>query len=295
MDKVIAPIYSTYLLASAVPFAFTLHDLQEKYYPEYFTLAQRIWRHAANSLLTRAAARIICESSFVKRDIEKFFAVESGRIEVIPAPPMSSIGQTPLEKSTLAIVRRKFDLPDEFIFYPSQFFAHKNHIRLIEAFAEVLRRRPECKLVLTGQRQHEYARVVARVNELGLSANVLHLGFLEVRDLAAIYRLASLVVIPTLFESISIPVYEAFVLGTAVCAANVVALPEQIGDAGVLFDPLSIQDMAEKILATLENSAYRHELVERGKKRIAALTLDRYSLQLKALLDQIRQEIPARY
>lgn len=57
--------------------------------------------------------------------------------------------------------------------------------------------------------------------------------------------------IATLFESISIPVYEAFSVGTAVCASNVVALPEQVGDAGLLFDPQSTDDITEKICALL--------------------------------------------
>jgi glycosyltransferase involved in cell wall biosynthesis len=98
---------------------------------------------------------------------------------------------------------------------------------------------------------------------------------------------AAAVVVPTLFESISIPVYEAFRLGVPVCAANVVGLPEQIGDAGVLFDPLSVEDMAKKISAVLGNAELQAELIRRGKDRVGALTAERYAGQLELIVDHL--------
>lgn len=288
VDKVIAPIYTTYLLASRRPFAFTLHDLQEKYLPENFNYAQRVWRHATNALLTRAAARIICESGNVRNDIERFFGVEAQRISVIPAPPVSAFRDFQISRASLASVRERIRLPESFIFYPAQFFPHKNHLRLIDAFANVTRSYPKFQLVLTGKRQHDYEKVMAHVAQLGLSAKVTHLGYLDIQDLPAIYKLASLVVIPTLFESISIPIYEAFMMGVPVCASNVVALPEQVGDAGVLFDPLSAKDMAEKISVVLSDAQLQSELVSRGRRRVDALTMESYAQQLRVMLEQIK-------
>ena len=83
-------------------------------------------------------------------------------------------------------------------------------------------------------------------------------------------RSATVAAIPTLFESISIPVYEAFSVGTAVCASNVVALPEQIGDAGLLFDPESADEIAAAISRLLGDPALRRTLVERGFQRMTA-------------------------
>ena len=68
-----------------------------------------------------------------------------------------------------------------------------------------------------------------------------------------------MLVMPTLFESVSIPIYESFFLKVPVCASNVVALPEQVGDAGILFDPNDIFDMAEKISILLNNENIRNE------------------------------------
>ena len=286
-DCVVAPIYSTILLATRRRFAFTLHDLQEKHYPQYFSLATRAWRHLSNRLLSARASRIICESNFVRSDIVAHFGVSASRIDVVPAPPISLLRDSRLDAEHLAAVRRKFDLPECYVFYPAQFWPHKNHLRLVEAFVRVKRRFPDCALVLTGTQRDEYERVFARVRELGLGAQVRHIGYVEQAELAALYRCATVAAIPTLFESISIPVYEAFSVGTAVCASNVVALPEQIGDAGLLFDPLSAEDIAAAIERLLADPALRQQLIERGFRRIASVTQDGYALRLAGVIDSL--------
>lgn len=286
VDKVIAPIYTTRLLVSRRPFVFTLHDLQERYYPENFTFAQRIWRGFVNKSLSHAAAEIICESNYVRQDIQKFLGASESKIVVIPAPPVSEFSSNDTASAELGQAAEKAALPEQFILYPAQFFRHKNHMRLAEAFSFVLKTYPHCHLLLTGKRIYEFDKVMARIAELGIQGRVRHLGFVDVGVLAAVYSRAKLVVIPTLFESISIPVYEAFRLGVPVCASNVVGLPEQIGDAGVLFDPLSISDMAEKICSLLGDGDLRNDLIRKGKERIRALTPDWYAGQLENVLDR---------
>jgi len=292
VDKVIAPIYSPYLLCSGRPFVFTLHDLQERHYPAYFSVPQRVWRHFMSGSMTRAATRIICESHYVKRDMMRYLHVDERKVAVIPAPPVSAFRDVDVSPDRLAGVKEKFGLGEQFLFYPAQFWHHKNHRRLVEAFALLAARHEQCQLVFTGQKAWEHDRVFARVEELGLSARVRHVGYLATAELAALYKLATIVVVPTLFESISIPVYEAFLTGTPVCASNVVALPEQIGDAGLLFDPTSPADMAEKIDTVLRDPVLRLDLVRRGTERIRLLTLDRYALQLREVLDQVQPASP---
>jgi glycosyltransferase involved in cell wall biosynthesis len=287
VDKVIAPIYSPALLATRRPFAFTLHDLQEKHYPQYFTLATRMWRHAANWLLTRRASRVLCESRFVKEDIVRYFDVPEFRIVILPAPPAPTLRDCDIDAEGLSVIRRKLNLPERSVFYPAQFWPHKNHIRLVDAFAKVAKAHPEVVLVLTGKKRDEYENVFNRVAELGLGSRVHHLGYIEQAELAAVYKCATVVAVPTLFESISLPIYEAFALGAAVCASNIVALPEQVGDAGLLFNPFSVDDIAEKITRLLEDPDLRRHLIERGRERITAVTHDDYARQLDTVLDSI--------
>ena len=85
-DILLAPIYALALLHTSKPFAFTLHDLQENYYPENFSRWQRVWRYQVYSRLLGRARRVICESSYVKTDIIRYFDVPEERIAVIAAP-----------------------------------------------------------------------------------------------------------------------------------------------------------------------------------------------------------------
>jgi glycosyltransferase involved in cell wall biosynthesis len=292
VDVVIAPIYTTRLLACRRPFVFTIHDLQERYYPHYFTMAQRCWRSFANHALADRAQAILCESNHVRSDISKFLKVEDSKIIVVAAPPLSALAADHLDSEFIERRAKEMNLPDQFAFYPAQFFPHKNHMRLIDAFAGVSRKFPRCHLLLTGQKRYEYAKVMAHLTDLGLENRVMHLGYVDTDSLAAVYRRATFVVVPTLFESISIPIYEAFRLGVPVCASNVVALPEQVGDAGVLFDPFSIEDMTNKMCDLLADVELRRSLVIKGKEKVGALTTERYAAQLSRVLNTIAHSTP---
>lgn len=92
-------------------------------------------------------------------------------------------------------------------------------------------------------------------------------------------------VMPTLFESVSIPIYEAFALEVAVCSSDVVALPEQVGNAGVIFDPHNINDMAEKMMMYIENEDLRREKARLGFERVHGFNHENYKLKLLEVLN----------
>ncbi|MFO1111711.1 MAG: glycosyltransferase family 1 protein [Bradyrhizobium sp.] len=279
-DVVIAPTYCLALLHTRKPFAYTLHDLQEFHYPQNFTALQRNFRRSVYLRLSKRARQIVCESEYVKSDIVRLLDVSADRVAVITAPPLLP------ERGTMKLeaVRARLGLPERFIFYPAQFWPHKNHLRLVEAFRQIVAREPDLKLVLTGRERDEYHAVMRAIGDAGLERNVQHLGYIEQADLQAIYHLALALVMPSLFESVSIPVYEAFQAGTPVVASNILSFPEQVGDAGLLFDPLSSSAIAESVLRVVGDPALARTLVERGRARMVAMTPQRYSGQLQSML-----------
>lgn len=287
VDMVVSPIYSTYLLMTRRPFVFTLHDLQEKYYPNNFTTIQRIWRDMTNRLLVRRAAAVICESNYVKQDIVRFFRAQEQKIFVVPAPPAITFRKNDFSSERLDRVREKYCLPQKYLFYPAQFWPHKNHLRLIRAFFRLQHKFHDCSLILTGEKRGDYGKVWGLIQELRIEDKVLHIEHIAQPDLAAIYKLACVVVIPTLFESISIPAYEAFTFGVPVCISNVVALPEQVGDAGLLFTPTSIEDMVSCLEQVLGSAALREQLIMKGRARMKKLTHKDYADRLKTVFEAV--------
>jgi glycosyltransferase involved in cell wall biosynthesis len=200
-------------------------------------------------------------------------------------------------------------LPENFLFYPAQFWPHKNHLRLVEAFQEVAAEFPNLHLVLTGKTnmrrvksraiggndpptgsaigRDQYAAVMSAVDEMGLSGRVHHLGYVEQDSLQAIYRLATALVMPSLFESVSIPIYEAFQVGTPVVASGILGIPEQVGDAGLLFDPTSVASIRQAILEIARDPEGARRLGQKGRDRMIGMTSERYGAQLQNLLSAL--------
>ncbi len=129
---------------------------------------------------------------------------------------------------------------------------------------------------------------MSAIRKFGLGEKVWHLGYMDQDDLQAIYKLATALVMPSLFESVSIPIYEAFQAGTPVVASNILAIPEQVGDAGLLFDPTSTASIKEAILKIVKDPVAARQLGKRGQDRMSAMTPERYGGQLQDLLNGMR-------
>jgi glycosyltransferase involved in cell wall biosynthesis len=184
----------------------------------------------------------------------------------------------------VALVREKYGLDSPFALYPAMTWEHKNHIRLLHALA-LLRDRDDLKvrLVCTGQQNDFWPRIKERMAALRLEGQVRFLGFVPAEHLRAVYRLAQFVVIPTLFEATSGPLLEAWQEGTPVACSTVTGLPEQAGDASLLFDPLSVEAIAEVVARMATDPDLRKQLQQRGMRRLQDFTWQRTAKAYRAV------------
>jgi glycosyltransferase involved in cell wall biosynthesis len=268
------------------PFIFTLHDMQERYYPENFSKHDNIIRWIVNRALAKSAKKLICESSFVKNDIVKFIGINETKIDIIQSPPPEIFLNYKFEEKQFNIVREKYNLPENFVFYPAQCWFHKNHIKLVEAFKIVSKQIVDINLILTGSQKNNYNNLMQRINKLNLKDKVKHLGYVDYEDLPYIYKMSKFLVMPTLFESVSIPIYEAFALEVAVCSSNTVALPEQVGDAGILFNPNDEGDIAHKMTMYLNDNSLRNDKAKLGLERVKDFNHENYKIKLLKVLNE---------
>lgn len=286
-NLIICPIISFIPLFINKPYIVTIHDLQHKYYPQFFSLKERLRRDYFYKNLAKNALLVVCESNFVKKDIVRFLHVAEEKIQVISSPPPPAHRTENLPAETLAAVRHKYSLPDKFIFYPAHFWYHKNHIRLVRAIKFLSNKyREEISLILVGLPKDNYDNARRMIEELGLENQVKWLGYVPEEDIPALYKLATALVMPTLFESLSMPIWEAFFLGCPVAASMVCALPEQVDDAALLFDPNHTEDMAEKIYRLWTDKDLRQRLIQKGYDRIKDLTLENYARRWDEVIAQ---------
>lgn len=269
------------------PFAFTLHDLQELYYPDFFTARDRLRRTLVNGALIQAATRIITESEHVRSDVLRFAGGRAEQVTVLTSPPTRTFLEKSFAPGEIERVKAQYGLPERYLYYPAHFWPHKNHMVLLQAIQEVARAFPDVHLVLTGAQHAAFGPVMTAVQDMGLAGRVHYPGYVAYADLPAIYKGALMLVMPTLFESVSIPVYEAFALEVPVVASNVTALPEQIGDAGLLFDPARPEELAAAIERLLTEPDLAARLAARGRQRLEAVDPATYARNLTAIVSAL--------
>jgi FkbM family methyltransferase len=239
-----------------IPAILHLHDLQHLHFPENFSPGDIAARNRLYGLSADLSSKVIATSDFVREDILSRMKVPSDRVVTIPATWDPKI-QAGLATFSPEQAREHYSLPSLFGLFPSQFWPHKNHARLVEALAIVRQKAPrlDFKLVFTGNRnQSGWPKVSETIDRLGLSQEVACLDYVPVEHLAGIYKNAAFCVMPSTFEASSYPVIEAQLLGCPAMCSDVTSLPELTRNgAGLLFDPFDTEDIAAKMLFWLEN------------------------------------------
>jgi glycosyltransferase involved in cell wall biosynthesis len=211
------------------------------------------------------------------------YAIHPEKIQIVPwAPPTTQY--VPVSADQVEEARHRLGLPETYALYPAVTWPHKNHLRLLEALATLRDSRGLIvNLVCTGARGPSWSRVEQQVQELNLSSQVRFCGFLSETDLLAVYRLAQFLILPSLFEADSCPIYEAWSEGIPVASSNHTALPDQVADAGLLFDAGDTTAIAETVERMATDDKMRRQLVERGYRRVRDFDWDRTAKAYRAV------------
>lgn len=287
VDLFHAPHYVVSPLTTC-PVVVTIHDCIHLRFPQY--LPNRIAHVYARTFMTigaRRARRIITVSQASKDDIRHYLGVLADRIEVIHNG-LDERFLTPPHDDALARVRQRFLLNAPFILYAGNIKPHKNVDRLIDAFAQLRRDgHQDLKLLIIGDELSQYPGLRRLVHRHHLHAHVRFFGFVPESTLAALYRLASIFVFPSLFEGFGFPPLEAMASGTPVITSNVSSLPEVVGDAAVLVDPLDSGAIADAMARVLTDTTLRRELIARGYARAKTFSWSEAAARTRAVYDTV--------
>ena len=254
-------------------FICTVWDLAHRDDPEFpevrwnkqFEMREKSYR----SLLPRAVA-IFVDSDLGKRNVICRYGIDDCRVYVIPFQAATETRQTlPAGQQALVDVHEKYNLNVSYVFYPAQFWAHKNHIYLL-AGLRVLEERYGLRVgaIFSGGDQGNLAHVKSYVSKMNLEERVRFVGFVDNEEIPELYRQSVALVMPSYFGPTNLPPLEAFKLGIPVLYSDKAGLRDQVGEAALLLDLRNPGSLADHLNNLINNPLLRDKLIEAGKERL---------------------------
>jgi glycosyltransferase involved in cell wall biosynthesis len=264
----------------------TIHDLMHRYeprFPEVSAWGRYGIREQRFRGIVKWAAGIVVDSETGRHHVVESY--QADRTRVFPLPYVAPRSNANSTKSV--DFDERYRLPQKFFFYPAQFWEHKNHVRLLSALAALRAELPDVHLVLCGAKKSGYTAVRRHVESLGLSESVTFKGYVSDCDIPEFYRRARALVMPTFFGPTNIPPLEAFELGCPVAISDVYGMPEQVGDAALLFDPSSTEEMGACMRRLWQDDVLCSELRQKGFRRAQNWNQARFDRAFQDILQSV--------
>jgi glycosyltransferase involved in cell wall biosynthesis len=259
--------YATPLFAR-VPTVVTVHDLSFLLYPQSFRPGNRQYLSRITAQSCRRASRVIAVSKATARDIVQLLDVPESKIDIV-YNGVDSIYQ-PLPSAEVEAYRRQTNWPDHFMLMVGTIEPRKNHITLLDAYAQYRQNvQNPIPLLIGGGKGWYFEQVFERVKELGLEQHVHFLGFVALTTLPWLYNAADLFVYPSKYEGFGLPVAEAMACGTPAITSTSSSLPEVAGDAALMVDPDDGEGLAHAMVALLNERERRDAMRHAGLAQAA--------------------------
>jgi glycosyltransferase involved in cell wall biosynthesis len=265
---------------------FTLHDLIFEVYPEH----HKRYNHAFLKLMMprflRAADHIISVSEHTKRDAERLYGIDPAKMTVIHEGVHPRF-RPATDLAALEPVRRKYNLPDQYILHVSTIEPRKNLGTLLDALAALKPEYPALKLVLVGKKGWLYEPFFEKLAASGLESEVVFPGFVAEEDLPAVYQLATVFAFPSFYEGFGLGPLEALASGVPVVCSDASSLPEVVGDAALLFPPTDTAALVAALRRVLTDEALRRDLQRRGPAWASRFSWKRTARETLAVYERV--------
>lgn len=266
-DLWLCPGNERYAFRAPVPALGTVHDLMHRYessFPEVSDDGEYERREFHFKETCRWAKAVVVDSELGKRQLHESYGIALDRVFVLPYIAPRYVRET---SKTDATFDSRYKLPEKFFFYPAQFYGHKNHRGLVEAIGMMKESHPDVRLVLVGAiERNGYEGLRGLIAERGVTEHIQFLGYVPDSDMPGLYKRARALVMPTFFGPTNIPPLEAFAAGAPAATSDIYAVRDQLGDAALLFDPRSTEQIRDALVQLWTDDALCADLVARGRQ-----------------------------
>lgn len=257
-----------------------IHDLMHRYenFPENNNPKEYKYREYVCKNICKSASVILVDSNVGKQQvIESYGKKYEEKIKILPytIPPYLFNSE-----------EKKVDgIPKKFIFYPAQFWKHKNHKNLLLA-ANKLKKQTniDINFVFVGSQKNAYQDLLNLIKDLNLENQVKILGYVSNEKMVFLYHNARALVMPTFFGPTNIPPIEGMAMGCPVAVSDIYGMPEQIGNAGLKFNPNNVNEIADILLRLWNDDGLCKRLTEKGYEQAKKFTQDEFNKKLLKII-----------
>jgi glycosyltransferase involved in cell wall biosynthesis len=281
IDLFFIPNLNFIALSSDVRKIITVHDLSFELFPKVFSWKRRMWHWFINPRkLISGVDKVIAVSENTKRDLAELYKIAPEKVRVIYS------GVAGDDKfSEIEMVKKKYNLPDNFILFLGTLEPRKNIEGLVRAF-EIYKtaKSPDYKLVVVGPRGWLYKKILARAEKSPARDDIKFINYIAPEEKFAFYKLAKLFVYPSFYEGFGFPPLEAARAGTPVIVSTNSSLPEVMGEAALMVDPNNPVEIAKIMAEYLSDENLRATLIEKGKKQAEKFSWDKCANEFLSLI-----------
>jgi len=266
----------------------TVWDLCHRDMPEFPEVREFNEFYARENLYRKAlvpAIAVLTDSTRLAENISKRYGIDMEKLLPMPFSPAPLLNESHANSTHDVLAKYKID--SGYFFYPSQFWAHKNHIRILEALLILRQEGIRPIMVFSGGDMGNREVVESVILRNDLAGQIKILGFVPAEDMRGLYSGCRAVVMPTYFGPTNLPPLEAWMIGRPLIYS--VHFHEQAGDAAILIDPDNANDLAEAIKAIM-NEQLCAELVEKGRRRLQEIEVQRNAAEMELLSRLVRFE-----
>lgn len=257
-------------------------EFPEVYLNREFERRQSLYSSAVSRALT-----VITDSQTIKNEIIKKYGAREDRVVSLPFLPLNAKtifeGEYARERVD---INKKYNITGRYVFYPAQFWPHKNHIYILDGLKLLKEKyKVEIHALFAGSDKGNLDFILNRASQMGISGLVHYIGFVDNSELPYLYAQAQALVMPTYFGPTNIPPLEAFAAGCPVLYSDLPGIRQEMGDSVILLDLNDPDSFCQGVLRVIKGGLQINTLVENGKKRIESLIKEDHWRVLKLIFD----------
>ena len=253
-------------LGTKVPTLTVIHDINFEHSKDNLKPSHQRYMTYFSPQFARYSTRIATVSEFSKQDISKTYHIEEEKIDVVYDG--AHIGYRPLGDEEKQQTREEYVGGNRYFIFISTIIKRKNLATLLQSFDKFKERDDRgLKLVVVGQRVWWQDELKRAYDEMQHKEDVLFLGRAEPEVLVKLLGSSEALVYPSLFEGFGIPILEAFHAEVPVITSNTTSMPEVAGDAALLINPTSVEELRDALERVVSDDEVREQMIERGRVR----------------------------